>query len=600
MKDFWKLTLAVIVAMVVVSVLFTVISVGMLGSLSVEGQGKVVVPTSAVLKIDASNTIVKELPEEFNPMANPRNMEIRTVGIWDAVCAINKAADDPAIKFIYLKPDASGMSIATLQELRAALSNFRAKGKAVITYVENPTTGSCYLSSVSDKVYLTSTHGAMTMLTGISTQMLFLKDLLDKFGVNVQLIRHGKYKSAGEMFVRNSSSEANMEQNQAMVNSLWGEMANAIASSRGISVSDLNAAIDGLKLGDPKDFLTYGLADEMLSRVELEEKIATLAGGESIKDVNFISLPDYIKARIQPNFRARKKIAVIYADGEIVDGDDEQNGVVAGDRFARMIADVRADSTVKAVVLRVNSPGGSVLASDKMKAEIDLCRGVKPVVASYGDLAASGGYWISAACDKIYTNTMTLTGSIGVFSMIPDFSGTLKNVAHVNITAVSSNRHGDMYSLMRPLDKEEQAYMQRSVEDIYDRFVGLVSEGRDMKPKDVDNIAQGRVWSGADALRIGLADEAGTLEDAIHYAAVSAGDPELANWAVEAYPKPLTLMETLMAMLQTPAGVEDHNVFAGTVFETQAASVMKWGRTFAEKGAPSVYARLPYEISFNQ
>lgn len=600
MKDFWKTVLAMAIAMVVVSVLFTVISVGMLGSLSVEGRGKVVVPPSAVLKIDASTTLVREQGEEFNPMVNSRNMEIRTVGIWDAVCAIEKAADDPAIKFIYLKPDASGMSVVALQELRAALEAFRAKGKAVISYVENPGTGSCYLSSVSDKIYLTSAIGAMTMMTGVSSQMIFLKDILDRFGVNVQLIRHGKYKSAGEMYIRSSASEANLEQTRAMINSMWNTMAEAISASRGISVGELNAAIDGLKLCEPEDFVACGLADELVSREELEEKVATLAGVESMKDVHFISLPDYISARITPNYHARKKIAVIYANGEIVDGDEERNDIVAGDRFARLIADVRADSTVKAVVLRVNSPGGSVFASDKIRTELELCRGVKPVVASYGDLAASGGYWISAASDKIFTNTLTLTGSIGVFSMIPDFSGTLKNVAHVNVTSVTSNRHGDMYTFLRPLDSDEQSYLQRDVETIYDRFVGIVSEGRGMTPAYVDDIAQGRVWAGTDALRIGLADEAGNLGDAIRYAAVCAGDSELSDWAVEAYPKPLTLMETILAMMKSQTDFEDHNVFAGTVFEDKAASIMKWGRTFAEKGAPVVYARLPYEISFNQ
>ena len=216
-----------------------------------------------------------------------------------------------------------------------------------------------------------------------------------------------------------------------------------------------------------------------------------------------VSLTDYAKLKVLPNFKADNKIAVIYANGNIVDGNEPEQ--VAGDRFASIIADVRKDSTVKAVVFRVSSPGGSVFASEKIKAEIDLLRQDKPVIASYGAYAASGGYWISNSCDYIFTNAGTLTGSIGVFSMIPDFSKTLKDIAHVNITTVSTNRHGDMYSSFRPLDNDEINYMQASVERIYDKFTSIVAEGRDLDKSFVDSIAQGRVWAGSDALELGLA-----------------------------------------------------------------------------------------------
>jgi protease-4 len=304
--------------------------------------------------------------------------------------------------------------------------------------------------------------------------------------------------------------------------------------------------------------------------------------------VKAIQFADYVKAKADMAKKTVKRIAVIYAEGNIVDGNAKQQ--VAGDRFAGLIEDVRKDPSVKAVVLRVNSPGGSVIASEKIKNELDLIRekGI-PVIASYGDYAASGGYWISANCDKIYSNATTLTGSIGVFSMIPDISGTLKDLAHVNITAVNSNKHADMYGMMRPLDKAETDYMQASVERIYDQFTSLVAEGRGMTVEEVDAIAQGRVWTGAEALKIGLVDEIGTIEDAIRYAAFCIdGVESLDDVQVTAYPKPLTAMESLLETL-----IGDTSIFADTPLENVEEAFRNWDASESGK----VYARIPYEIS---
>jgi protease-4 len=380
-----------------------------------------------------------------------------------------------------------------------------------------------------------------------------------------------------------------MEQNTEMIGSIWESWAIKIAESRDITTDDLNAMLNNLELNFPSDFLEKGLVDELLTREELQQKLCDLYGAEEFDDIKAIQLPDY--AKIQANaasLKAGKKIAVIYAEGNIVDGNAKQQ--VAGDRFAGIIEDIRKDSTVKAVVLRVNSPGGSVLASEKIKAELELLKenGI-PLIASYGDYAASGGYWISTGCDKIFSNATTLTGSIGVFSMIPDISGTLKNKLHVNITPVNSNKHADMYNMMRPLDKSELAYMQASVERIYDKFTTLVSEGRDMPVDEVDNIAQGRVWSGSDAYRLGLVDEIGTIEDAIIYAAMSIdGVTSLKDVQVEAYPKPLSTVEVL---LETIKG--EQSVFAGTPLESVEDAFKDWNASESGK----VYARMPYELS---
>ena len=428
------------------------------------------------------------------------------------------------------------------------------------------------------------------MLTGASSQMIFLKDLLDRLGINVQLIRHGKYKSAGEMFVRNSSSRENMEQNEAMVRSIWESWAEKMAQSRDIEVAGLNSMLNNLELNFPEDFLAKGLVDELVTRDQLMRKLADLYVAEDPDEIKSISLQDYAVLRTPFNLKPKATVAVIYADGDIIDGNTKENSIVAGDRFAKIISDIRKDSTVKAAVLRVNSPGGSVLASEKIKTELALLQERMPVVASYGNYAASGGYWISACCDKIYTNETTLTGSIGVFSMIPDFSGTVEDKLHVNITPVNSNRHSDMYGMMRPLTDAEISYMQASVEKIYDRFTGIVAEGRDMSVARVDEIAQGRVWTGAEALGIGLVDQIGTIEDAITWAALSIeGVNSVEEVTVTGYPKPMTSIELLLESLEGP---KDQNILAGTPFKSVGEAFGTWNSSETGK----VYARLPYEI----
>ncbi len=589
MKSFAKMTLATIVGLFVFSIVGIFLMVAMLGAIASLGETQPVMPREGILQIDMSSMTLAEQTAEADPLTSLQGGQALTpVGIYSAIKAVNAAAADPAVKFIYMKPDGAVGGIAQMEEFRKALMNFRNSGKAIVSYIENPSNAGYYLASVSDKIYMTSYEGGMNMFAGISSQLIFLKDILDKLGVNVQLIRHGKYKSAGEMYIRSSSSPENLEQNEAMINSVWDSWAKEIASSREISVEDLNAMLNDLELNFPDDFLEKGLVDELLTREELQKQICVLYSAEKFEDVKAIRFPDYVKLKTTVNFKAKNKIAVIYAEGNIVDGSAKQQ--VAGDRFAKIISDVRKDSTVKAVVLRVNSPGGSVLASEKIKAEIDLIQqnGV-PVIASYGDYAASGGYWISANCDKVYANATTLTGSIGVFSMIPDISGTLKDIAHVNITPVNSNRHADMYGMMRPLDKAELDYMQASVERIYSEFTSIVAEGRDMTVEAVDNIAQGRVWTGAEALGIGLVDEIGTIEDAINYAVLSIdGASGIEDVQIAEYPKPLT---TLDMLLESFGGSE--NAFSGTPLENVAEAFMNW--TSAESG--KVYARIPYEIS---
>ena len=405
----------------------------------------------------------------------------------------------------------------------------------------------------------------------------------------MQLIRHGKYKSAGEMYIKNQISKENFEQTQVMVSSIWNSLVDDIAASRNITPEAFNALVDNLSLVEPEDFVANGLADAQMSREERKQKICDLYMAENFSDVSFIPFEDYTIARTSNPKFSTNQIAVIYADGEIVDGDDDPQNV-AGDTFAELIADVRANDMVKAVVLRVNSPGGSVLASDKIRKELQLLRESKPVVASYGNYAASGGYWISAESGYIFSDATTLTGSIGVFSLIPEFGKAVKNLAHINVTSINSNRHSDMYSSMRPLDAAETAFAQQSVEHIYDEFTSIVADGRDLRKTYVDSIAQGRVWAGADAIKIGLVDEIGGIEDALLRAAFEAdGSTSYDNFYIASYPAPQNPLESLLSVFDS---ANKPLIFEGTPFEAleRAFAPLK----SAESGR--IYARLPYEF----
>lgn len=590
MKDFLKITLAVIVGCLILGIVKLFVFFGVIGSLSLLGKSEPVMPGSAILRIDLSEVQLAEQTQDMSLMAGISGSQMKVIGILDAVRAIENAAADPAVKYIYLKPDMVYGGMAQIEELRQALVDFRMSGKAVISYMENPSNAGYYLASVSDKIYMTPHAGGMNMMTGISTQMFFLKDLLDKLGINVQFIRHGKYKSAGEMFVRNEPSPENTAQYQEMVDAIWDSWASSIAESRGISPEKFNSEIDNLELNFPQDYVDAGMVDELLTLDQLKEKLTEYFQATSFEKASMISLSDYATLTAVPNFRAGNTVAVIFANGNILDGDAEQQ--VTGDRFARIISSVRKDENVKAVVLRVNSPGGSVLAAEKIKDEIALLCEEKPVIASYGDYAASGGYWISAGCDYIFTNSSSLTGSIGVFSMIPDFSRTLDDIAHINVRSANSNRHSDMYSCLRPMTEKELAYMQASVENIYETFTDVVAEGRSLDRSYVDEIGQGRVWAGDDAVRLKLADSKGSLMDAVRYAVSASGSDssDLSDWNIAEYPTPMTAMEMLVKTLGGSSAAA--SVFSGTPLEDVEEAFADWNSSQSGK----VYARLPYEL----
>jgi signal peptide peptidase SppA, 67K type len=589
MKDFVKMMLAVICAFIVMQLVGFFLLFIMIGTMSL-GSSKTVLPREGVLDIDLEQFALGEQTTDasFSPSVSLLGMSAggATIGIWDAIQAIEAAAADPGIKYILLRADAASGGVSSLEELRAALAEFRKSGKAVVAYTENPSSGSYYLASVADKIYMTSYHGGSPQMTGMATQMIFLKDVLDKVGVNFQLIRHGKYKSAGEMYIKNAPSDENREQYQVMVNSLWKTISATTADSRGLTVEKLNGLIDNLALNFPEDFLENGLVDELLDHEGLVTKLCDLAQVEKAEDLHLVSFSDYVDAKVI-HLRGKENVAILFADGEIVEGNDSQE--ISSGRFVAQIDKIRKDNTVKAVVLRVNSPGGSVIASEKIRTALKLLMAEKPVVASYGNYAASGGYWISAGVNKIYSDATCLTGSIGVFSMIPEFSKTAGKVG-VNMVTVGSNKHSDMYSLMRPFDAEETASMQAYVDDVYERFVSLVAEGRSLEKQAVDDMAQGRVWVGTDAIGLGLVDEIGGLRQVVDYAASLAGYVNDSDYRVVTYPAVPTQTEQILDMLygkkQTPSILE------GTPFEALGKTL----DAVRDNRPTQVYARIPYDI----
>ena len=589
MKPFVRNLLAVITGIAIMWLIAFLIITLLVGRVirSIEQQPQL--PGNSVLVMDLSAFHLGEQTTEMPDIDLLSGMVGgETLGLWDACDAIVTAAYDPAVRCLYLKPDGGDAGPAAMEELRAAVELFHQSGKPVVSYLQNLSNGSLYLGTAADKVFMTSSYGGQSGVVGVSTQLIYLKDLLDRLGVNVQLIRHGKYKSAGEMFVRSSSSPENLEQNREMAVSIWESLAEGITASRGIPAERLDSLVSGLGLVLPEDFLRWGLVDELADKNQVTDYLCKMTQVDSPDKLNLIALPDYVRYKPLADRRQGWRIAVIFINGELVDAPSTE--ALSGDMYADLIEAVRLDDSVKAVVLRVNSPGGSVLASDKIRSAVDLLGKEKTVIASYGDYAASGGYWISSGCQEIFTDAMTLTGSIGVFSMIPDFSKTAKNLVHVGVESVGSHQHSDIMSLMRPLDKEELAAMQGQVEAIYGHFVELVAGGRNLSPEFVDSIAQGRVWTGAKARELGLADQIGTLQDALFRAAVLSGGPEeYMKWQVVQYPAQPDMQEWLLSMLQQmperPTVLLENTPFAGLSEAFEALTV---------KDPFKVWARLPY------
>ena len=532
MNQFIRTFLACLLALVVAGVLASVFFVMVIASFGTVFMEKVPeVKEKSVLRIDFSDPVFDNpdyTPLSLSGFSDLMNMQIRGYALIDVLKAIEAAETDDRIAGIYLNitPNAR-MGLATMQEIRNALSVFRRSGKFIVSHSDFYTQSSYYLSSVADRVSL-NPQGDVTW-RGMASGTLFYKGLLDKLEVQVEAIRHGSFKSAVEPFIMDRMSPENRQQIEMLLGSLWGTVVRDIADSRGIDSAALQSFATNLEIKDASYARQLGMVDTLMYGQQVDQMLGEWTEQE---EPNYVSLRSYIdRILMEESNVSKNKIAVVYAEGQIVDGKSRE-GLVGGETLARQLAALKEDDEVKAVVLRVNSPGGSALASEVIWHEAEALRQEKPLIVSMGNMAASGGYYISVPADLILASPMTETGSIGVFGLMLNGEQGLKNKLGISVDVVKTNPSADMGMTVfgavgvRPLSQSEREYMQYGVEQVYKTFVGHVAEGRNLSVEAVDSIGGGHIWSGTDALNIGLIDGFGGLKEAISVAAERAGVSE--------------------------------------------------------------------------
>ena len=527
MKSFLKNILTTIIGIISSIIVMILLIIGFVAIISSEDEVKV--KENSILKIDLANTSVVERSSEnpFDGLSLSGDVA-STIELKKVLDNIEKAKNDNNIKAIYINNiDKLKAGLSQIEEIRNKLVEFKSCGKPIIAYSEVYSQSGYYFSSVADKIYLNPE--GIVELKGLSAGIMFYKGLLEKLDIEVQIIRHGKFKSAVEPFMLDKMSDANREQMQLLLNSFADNLFDSIASQRGMTLSDIHNHANNLSLENAKSCLDLHYVDALLYQDQVDDSLLVISKSEKL---NFISLNKYSNVKVEKKEISRNKIAIIYATGEINSGEGDEKSI-GSETTAKAIKTAREDKNVKAIVLRVNSPGGSALASDVIWRETVLAKEEKPLIVSMGDYAASGGYYIACAADSIVANPTTLTGSIGVFGMIPNLQKLYKNKLGISIDTVNTNKHADM-GMNRALTKFEEDKIQKSVVDIYTTFITHVGEGRNMSTTAVDEIGQGRVWTGYDAKDIGLIDTYGGLEKAIEIAVYLA---EIEDYRIISLPK---------------------------------------------------------------
>lgn len=524
MKSFFKSVLATIVGIILSFFVIVIITFGIMGAwMSSLSDKTVEISDNTVLHISLNYPIEERTNKNNFQSYSFSDMFSENIGLNDILSRIESAKEDDKIKGIYLDMSMMGASFATLQEIRNALIDFKSSGKFILSYSEYYSQGTYYLASTADKVYL-NPEGIIDF-SGLSSQSVFFKHTLEKLGIEAQIIKVGTYKSAVEPFVLDKMSAANREQVSSFLGSIYSNYLDEIAASRNVPADSLFQIANELKVETAEDAVNYGLVDATKYKDEVLAELRSYLDLDDDDKVKSVSIEKYVVNNPNKSSSSRDRIAVIYAVGNIVSGEgsDQQIG---SEKISRAIRTVRKDDKVKAVVLRVNSPGGSALASDVIWREVKLTKEVKPIIVSMGDLAASGGYYISAAADSIFAQPNTITGSIGVFGIIPNMQGFFNDKLGITFDVVKTGEFADLGSINRPLTAQEEAIIQRSVNKIYDTFTKKVADGRDKSQSYIDSIGQGRVWTGSQALEMGLVDKLGGIEDAITAAASKANIEE--------------------------------------------------------------------------
>lgn len=590
MKSFLKYTLATMVGFILVIFFWFLIAVGIVSAIVASSDKETVLENNSVLEIKLDGEVVDRAAD--NPFENldiPLLASTQKVGIDLLKESITKAKNEDKVKGIYLRIDDVSAGYAACEEIRSALVDFKSSGKFIYAYSEVYSQKAYYLASVADKIFI-NPEGSL-MFTGISSSTPYFSKALDKLGVEMQVIRHGKFKAAVEPYILDKMSPENKEQIETYIGSIWNNVLGEIATSRNTTVSALNSIADeNMYFRHAKKLIANNLVDSLVYEDQVLDFLKNKAGIESKKDIPFVTVSELknVPAKRESKGLAKNKIAVIYAAGEI---DMESSSSlseegISGIALSKEIREARQDSSIKAIVLRVNSPGGSALASELIWREVKLAADQKPTVVSMGNLAASGGYYIACAADSIVANPTTLTGSIGVFGLIPNANELIDGKLGIKNEVVNTNKLSDMPSLTRALSDEEKQIMQEMVENVYSTFVSHVAEGRNMTYEQVDAIGQGRVWTGENALKLGLVDKLGTLDDAI---AIAKNMAKLDTYRVVKLPKETDPIEELMKGFSTKMKM--------SILEKELGSAVKYYKSLESiKNSSGIMARIPHGL----
>ena len=590
MKDFLKFTLATVTGIILSSiVLFIIGMVTLFGIMAASGT-ETIVKKNSVMILDLNGTLVERTQEDpLGILSQLFNDDSNTYGLDDILSSIKKAKENEDIKGIYLQANSLGTSYASLQEIRNALLDFKESGKFVIAYADSYTQGLYYLSSAADKVLLNPK--GMIEWRGIASTPLFYKDLLQKIGVEMQVFKVGTYKSAVEPFTATEMSPANREQVTAFISSIWSQVTEGVSASRNIPVDSLNAYADRMLMFYPaEESVRCGLADTLVYRNDVRDYLKRLVDIDEDDNLSLLGLGDMINVRKNvPKDKSGNIIAVYYASGEITDypGSATSEEGIVGSKVIRDLRKLKDNDDVKAVVLRVNSPGGSAFASEQIWYAVKELKTKKPVIVSMGDYAASGGYYISCGADTIVAEPTTLTGSIGIFGMVPNVKELIDKIG-LSYDVVKTNKYADFGNIMRPFSEGEKALLQMMVAEGYDTFITRCAEGRHTTKEAIEKIAEGRVWTGEAAKELGLVDELGGIDKALDIAIAKA---RVGGYTIVSYPEKKDVLSSLLDTKPT-------NYVESQLLKSKLGEYYRqFGLLTNLKEQSMIQARVPFELN---
>lgn len=589
MKQFFKYVLATVVGVVLSSILLFLIFFGIMAALvsSIGSDKEFVVKDNSVLKISLAYPIEERTSKNpFEGGFNFANLSSERLGLNDILARIKMAKEDDKIKGIYLDMSMVPSSFATLEEIRDALLDFKSSDKFILAYSEIYSQPAYYLASTADSVFL-NPEGILDF-RGFASQSMFFKGTLEKLGIEAQVIKVGTYKSAVEPFILDKMSEPNRLQVSSFLGSIYDHYLKGISNSRNIPVDSLRTIADELRVRSAEDAVAVKLMDGLKYKDEIISDLKKRLNVKEDKEINLVTIEKYSNPDAKSKTNPKDRIAVVYASGEIVSGEGSDSQI-GSEKISRAIRKVREDEKVKAVVLRVNSPGGSALASDVIWREVKLTKEVKPIIVSMGDLAASGGYYIACAADSIFAQPNTITGSIGVFAVIPNLQNFFGNKLGITFDEVKTGKYSDLGNVSRPLTTDETGILQQQVDQIYFTFTKKVADGRNKDRSYIDSIGQGRVWTGEQALGLGLVDRLGSIENAIQSAAKMANIEE---YRLVNYP-------ALSDPIQSFLGNTSNNISVWFMKREMADAYPYYKQAKQIIEQTGVQARIPYTITIN-